>query len=577
MKLLKNILLILLILIFTMLSFNTQALAADLTKTTGSLTIIKYEKGATGHEGENTPLKGVEFSIYKVSDTSTDTTTPGSSVVPTKKDTTGDDGKVTFSNLEIGRYLVVESKVPENVTERIANFLVDIPQTTTDGTDLNYDVTVQPKNNTAYGTITLTKEGINSAKLQGVTFVLQKNNGTTWVDYPDTTKATLSTTENGQIKVENLPIGNYRFVETSLGNNEGYILDNQTGYEFNVSLNTTDFTTVVTPASITVINDKPLITKEIDHVTRNTANTNTVKDGKNSVDIGDTITYKTETDIPNTIARLNTYRVTDTMDKGLTFKTENFTVSAGSTTLTATTDYTVTPADENHGFTLEILDSGKTKLDTAYKAGNKKMTVKYDTDLNSDADATSIGNKNKVKLSYSNIVNTNYKNESNNPNDPSKLITTREIETTVYTGGLLIEKRENNRTGNLLSGAVFKIASTKDDANNKRFIKDSTGTEITLTTGEDGKTSYKGLAYGKYYLVEVQAPSYEEEGETKYYNLLDKPVEITVSNNTFTQNANIVINRKPTDLPYTGAMSGAIIVLAGIVLIAVAIIIKKKN
>ena len=111
----------------------------------------------------------------------------------------------------------------------------------------------------------------------------------------------------------------------------------------------------------------------------------------------------------------------------------------------------------------------------------------------------------------------------------------------------------------------------------KNYIKDSNGNEITLTTGEEGLVSYKGLTYGKYYLVEVQAPSYEEEGQTKYYNLLDKPVEITVSNNTYTQNANIVINRKPTDLPYTGAIGGIGIVLIGFSLIGCAILIHKKK
>ena len=544
--------------------------------TQGSLTIIKYEKGATGHEGENTPLSGVEFSIYKVADDATDTSTPAASTVPTAKDTTGNDGKVIFSNLDLGRYLVVESKAPENVTERIANFLIDIPQTNASGTGIDYDVTVSPKNNTAYGNITLTKEGVNSQKLQGVKFLLQKKDGTTWNDYPDAARAVLSTNASGQINVENLPIGTYRFVETDLVNNTGYILDNQTGYEFNVSLNTSDFKTVVTPSSITVLNDKPNISKEIDHVTRKNTNTNSVKDGKNSIDIGDVVTYKTEVDIPMTIERLDTYIITDTMDNGLTLNGEGFSVKAGNTELNSTTDYTLTPSTGNHGFTLELKQSGKTKLDVAYKAGTKKVSILYDVTLNSDADATSTGNKNKVKLSYSNIVNTNYKNESNNPNDPSKIITTNEIETTVYTGGLQIEKRENNRTGTLLSGAIFKIASTKTDAENKNFIKDSNGNEIVLET-VNGIVSYKGLTYGKYYLVEVQAPSYEEEGTIKYYNLLDKPVEITVSNNTYTQNANIVINRKQSELPLTGAAGTVGIVFVGIALIAVGIIVYKKK
>ena len=578
MKLFTKVLFIIanIVLISILLCIKTNA--ADLTQTKGSLTIIKYEKGAVGHEGENTPLKGVKFAIYKVSDDATDTTTPASTVVPTAQDTTGTDGKVIFSNIDIGRYLVVETEVPENVTERIENFLVDIPQTTQNGTDLNYNVVVEPKNNTAYGRIVLTKEGLNSEKLKNVRFVLQKKDGQEWKDYPDATRAVLTTNNSGQITVENLPIGNYRFVETSIGEYTTYILDNKTGYEFNVSLNTADFTTVVTPESITVVNDKPLIEKEIDHITKNTNSNNTVVNAKNSADIGDTITYKTQTDIPRAIAMLATYKITDTMDEGLTFKQENFTVKAGSVTLTKDTDYTVTALEGNHGFTLVIKDSGKTKLDTAYKANSKKMEVTYDVLLNTDADVTSTGNQNKAKLSYANIVKTNYKGESNNSESADKTVTTDEVKTKIYTGGLIIEKRENSRTGSLLSGAVFKIASTKTDAENGRYIKDSNGQEITLTTGQNGRVSYKGLTYGNYYLVEVQAPSYKDgQNETKYYNLLDKPVQITVGNNTYTENANIVINRKKTNLPYTGAVGSIITVLIGISIIGFAVIINKKN
>ena len=475
MKFIRKVFLTLIVIICITLIFGVNTNAVDFTKTKGSLTIIKYEKGLLGHEGENIPLKDVEFTIYKVPDDWVDKTTPDDSMIPTAKDKTGENGKVIFQDLDIGRYLVIETKVPENVTERIENFLVDIPRTTENGEDVIYDITVEPKNNSAYGSITLTKEGIDSAKLKAVTFVLQKKIEEKWEDYPDSTKAVLSTNENGQITVENLPMGNYRFVETSLGSNKEYILDNETGHEFNVSINTTDFKTVVTPESITIVNDKPGITKEIDHITKNT--TNNVEDEKNSTDIGNTITYKTETDIPNTIARLNTYKITDTMDKGLELNTESITVKAGESVLSNKTDYTVIQLEENNGFVLEIKDTGKTKLDTAYKAGNKKMQILYDILLTQEADATNVGNKNKARLSYSNIVNENYKGESNNPDDPANIITTKEVETVIYTGGLLIEKRENSKSGKTLSGAVFKIASTKEDAKKRgrnkalRFIK----------------------------------------------------------------------------------------------------------
>lgn len=50
--------------------------------------------------------------------------------------------------LEQGLYLVVETRVPENVTSTCNPFFVSLPMTTMDGKDWNYDVTVYPKNQT---------------------------------------------------------------------------------------------------------------------------------------------------------------------------------------------------------------------------------------------------------------------------------------------------------------------------------------------------------------------------------------------------------------------------------------------
>ena len=55
-------------------------------------------------------------------------------------------GHTSASNMEQGLYLVVETRVPENVTSTCNPFLVSLPMTTIDGTAWNYDVTVYPKN-----------------------------------------------------------------------------------------------------------------------------------------------------------------------------------------------------------------------------------------------------------------------------------------------------------------------------------------------------------------------------------------------------------------------------------------------
>ena len=57
-------------------------------------------------------------------------------------------GHTSASNKEQGLYLVVETRVPENVTSTCNPFFVSLPMTTMDGTAWNYDVTVYPKNQT---------------------------------------------------------------------------------------------------------------------------------------------------------------------------------------------------------------------------------------------------------------------------------------------------------------------------------------------------------------------------------------------------------------------------------------------
>lgn len=54
---------------------------------------------------------------------------------------------------ELGLYLVVETRVPENVTSTCDPFLVSMPMTAIDGSGWNYDVTVYPKSRTGMPTL----------------------------------------------------------------------------------------------------------------------------------------------------------------------------------------------------------------------------------------------------------------------------------------------------------------------------------------------------------------------------------------------------------------------------------------
>nr|WP_240441767.1 MULTISPECIES: SpaA isopeptide-forming pilin-related protein [Bacillus cereus group] len=96
------------------------------------------------------------------------------------------------------------------------------------------------------------------------------------------------------------------------------------------------------------------------------------------------------------------------------------------------------------------------------------------------------------------------------------------------TGQLEITKVDANDTNKKLAGAVFEI------------WKDETKID-TLTSDENGKATSKELDPGDYILKEVQAP----EG----YELSDKEIEFTISNQKFEVVKLQITNKKETEKP----------------------------
>ena len=118
-----------------------------------SLTITKYEH-ANGSE-ENISLAGVEFTIYSIP-SNIETVSDAqdyikNNAVNSHTDITPENGTITFTNLELGRYLVEETDAPKNVMTKVESFLIDLPRSNDNGSTWEYDVTVYPKNITVYG------------------------------------------------------------------------------------------------------------------------------------------------------------------------------------------------------------------------------------------------------------------------------------------------------------------------------------------------------------------------------------------------------------------------------------------
>ena len=65
-------------------------------------------------------------------------------------------------NLELGLYLVVETRVPEDVVNTTAPFFASLPMTTIDGAEWNYDLVLYPKNATGGPTLEKTLREANA-------------------------------------------------------------------------------------------------------------------------------------------------------------------------------------------------------------------------------------------------------------------------------------------------------------------------------------------------------------------------------------------------------------------------------
>ena len=202
----------------------------------GSLEITKYEH-INGDTSQNIQFKGVEFTLYKVTDDvknigqAKDYISANTNIEKYIKET-DNNGKVKFENLSLGRYYVVESNSPINVLEPVTPFLVNIPMTSDSGNNWVYDVKVYPKNVTVYGNVKFNILDEYENPLNGIKYKLQQKEGEIWKDNQYATD--LISKDGGKILLNNLPAGEYKLVPTET--KEGYILDKSDVKPFTIDL-----------------------------------------------------------------------------------------------------------------------------------------------------------------------------------------------------------------------------------------------------------------------------------------------------------------------------------------------------
>ena len=324
--------------------------------------------------------------------------------------------------------------------------------------------------------------------------------------------------EQGETKVT-LDIGFYIIIETGTSGDSAsvasksmlvplpYVDGNaEDGYKWNFDL-------TITPKDEPVNVDKSIIEDgEKENVSTN--------------NVGDTLTYQVDADIPHYDASTNTqmvkYIITDTLSKGLDFYIEgdpennidiivsNFsgetktlkpgTLETHQTTIGEEpyTYYSVTDGD------YAVSYDGKTMtlvFDYPDIMAYNNLQLNYQVKINEDAVIGVEGNPNQVDLEY---TNNNKTWDTSVPED----------ETKSFVFGLKINKIDPNAEADkkALQGAEFQllrdgtpIATYTFDENGDRVLNSNNG--LTAVTNEDGIAYLLGIDEGTYTLKETKAPN----------------------------------------------------------------------
>lgn len=249
--------------------------------------------------------------------------------------------------------------------------------------------------------------------------------------------------------------------------------------------------------SVTLKADKPTIEKKIVEDDLDATDATTDTDGEdidlvdaNTAGVGENVKYQITSDVPDHSQYAEyTFKMTDTICKGLDIDLDTLVITIGTDKLVKDTGYTVTFTEGGDAGDTLVIDF----LTIKNYAKDAAVVVTYEATVNANADVTATGNPNEVYLTYSNnplwdldgdgIPNDNDPNP-NNPETPDDTPIDPNIPNTPPTE----DTPEDQVITYLTTIDVYKV-----DGNQNPLLPDTlpTGEYIGFTLyNEDGSAAY---------------------------------------------------------------------------------------
>lgn len=412
---------------------------------------------------------------------------------------TDKDGLTRAENLNLGLYLVVETKVPEQVTSTVDPWIMSLPSTHTDGGSWFYDVYAYPKNQT--GNPTLEK--------------LVRN-------------ATGSNATDGSNTVQGKD-----YLVSEYEKNDKFVTD-RNEYTYDCSTTASEGDTL----DYILLSKLPHISSTATYLTKYTFEDTLSKGISYNADSIQIAFYPSN---PETWANdINAHAPGSTTDNSKTYDADadgedsryasvnDLSQAAAVWNVSSDNKKVTVKAKETHDgvskLTVEMTAAGLKEINTKYS--DYYMVVYYQAKVNSDADVTlgDQGNPNDVKLTWER-TSTGYWD-------------TLEDKAIVFTYGFDLTKNFSDNNGNFdnveftlynTTDGYYVVADTVETVGNDKvyYVTSKTDDESRAThliPNNNGKVLVYGIEGDKYTLTEVKTDN--------KYQLLKDPVIIDIKTAT---------------------------------------------